>query len=151
MSPSFLVQKLIDKMQIPSIFSTNCGQDCGIPRGIVKHSFGNQTHIFNVKFLWLRNIHPIWINIFWDNFFCFIKKLWDCKVEQLLGFGYWWPIKTRLTYNCAHLRLTKESLTIFWVKIIWVKIFLSEIFLGEYFWVKIYFGLKFLEPSREMP
>ena len=49
----------------------------------------------------------------------------------------------RLTYNCAHLRLTKESLTIFWVKIIWLKIFLSENFLGEYFWVKIYFGLKF--------
>ena len=39
------MQKLIDKMQIPSIFSTNCGQDCGIPRGIVKHSFGNQIYI----------------------------------------------------------------------------------------------------------
>ena len=40
---------------------------------------------------------------------------------------------TRLTYNCAHLRLTKESLTIFFVKIIWVKIFLSE----NFFWVII--------------
>ena len=45
MSLSFLVQNLIDKMQIPSIFSANCGQDCGIPRGIVKHSFGNQIYI----------------------------------------------------------------------------------------------------------
>ena len=37
--------------------------------------------------------------------------------------------KTRLTYNCAHLRSTKESLTIrvkiFWLNIFWVKIFLS--------------------------
>ena len=32
---------------------------------------------------------------------------------------------TRLTYNCAHLRLTKESLTI-WVKFFGVKIFLGE-------------------------
>ena len=39
---------------------------------------------------------------------------------------------TRLTYNCAHLRSTKESLTIFWVKIIRVKFFLSENFLGEH-------------------
>ena len=39
------MQKLIDKMQFPGILSANCGQDCGIPRGIVKHSFGNQTYI----------------------------------------------------------------------------------------------------------
>ena len=39
--------------------------------------------------------------------------------------------QTRLMYNCAHLRSTKESLTIL-VKIL-VKIFLSEIFLGEFF------------------
>ena len=45
MSPSFLVQKLIGKMQFPGLFSANCGQDCGIPRGIVKHSFGNQIYI----------------------------------------------------------------------------------------------------------
>ena len=43
--------------------------------------------------------------------------------------------RTRLTYNCAHLRSTKESLTIFWVKI-----FLSENFLGEFFLVKIFWG-----------
>ena len=48
-------------------------------------------------------------------------------------------IKTRLTYNCAHLRSTKESLTIL-VKIFWVKIFLSENFLGEFFLVKIFWG-----------
>ena len=45
LSPSFLVQKSIDKMQFCGILSANCGQDCGIPRGIVKHSFGNQTYI----------------------------------------------------------------------------------------------------------
>ena len=84
LSPSFLVQNLIGKMQFPGMFSENCGQDCGIPRGIVKHSFGNQTHIFNVKFLWLRNIHPIWINIFRDNFFCFIKK--NCEIVKLTNF-----------------------------------------------------------------
>ena len=33
--------------------------------------------------------------------------------------------KTRLTYNCAHLRSTKESLTI-WVKFFGVKFFLGE-------------------------
>ena len=57
LSPSFLVQKLIGKMQFPGMFSANFGQDCVISRGIVRHSFGNQTHIFNVNFLWLRNIH----------------------------------------------------------------------------------------------
>ena len=60
-SPLFLVQKLIDKMQIPSIFSANCGQDCGIPRGIVKHSFGNQTYRTKNQ------------NIFKDTFFFFNK------------------------------------------------------------------------------
>ena len=47
--------------------------------------------------------------------------------------------QTRLTYNCAHLRSTKESLTI-WVKIFWVKIFLSENFLGENFFGWKIFG-----------
>ena len=76
-------------------------------------------------------------------------------------------IRTRLTYNCAHLRSTKKSLTteyfekkiIFWVKSFWAKIFcekifcvknclgeycLGEIFLGEivladmFFWLKIF-------------
>ena len=50
--------------------------------------------------------------------------------------------KTRLTYNCAHLRLTKESLTI-WVKFFGVKIFLGE---NLIFWAKIlgwkFFGVK---------
>ena len=47
----------------------------------------------------------------------------------------------RLTYNCAHLRSTKDSLTIEYVriikkievKILWVKFFLGENFLGENF------------------
>ena len=52
--------------------------------------------------------------------------------------------ETRLTYNCAHLRSTKESLTIehlrwklywiFWVKIFRLKTFLVKIILGENFW-----------------
>ena len=64
---------------------------------------------------------------------------------------------TRLTYNCAHLRSTKDSLTIEYfriikkigVKILWVKIFLCENFLGENFlgenslWMK-FFGLKII-------
>ena len=49
--------------------------------------------------------------------------------------------QTRLTYNCAHLRLTKEILTIeylriikkIWVMNFWVEILLGEIFLGENF------------------
>ena len=65
--------------------------------------------------------------------------------------------KTRLTYNCAHLRSTKETLTIeyfriilekkiwlkfFWVKFFWLKIFWGENFLGKnLFWVK-FFGWK---------
>ena len=49
-------------------------------------------------------------------------------------------VKTRLTYNCAHLRSTKESLTIeylrrklywiFWVNIFRVKTFLVKILFG---------------------
>ena len=50
---------------------------------------------------------------------------------------------TRLTYNYPHLRSTKESLTIFWVKIIWVKFFLGENFLGEIFFGEIFLGEKF--------
>ena len=52
-------------------------------------------------------------------------------------------LQTRLTYNCAHLRSTKESLTI-WVKIFGVKIFLSENFLGEFFWGEDFLGEIFL-------
>ena len=39
------MEKFIDEMQFPGMSSANCGQDCGIPRGIVKHSFGNQIYI----------------------------------------------------------------------------------------------------------
>ena len=71
--------------------------------------------------------------------------------------------KTRLTYNCAHLRSTKESLIdsvkkIFVRKFVCVKIFFGENLLGEHFlsehfffdeifWVKIFevkiFSVKF--------
>ena len=65
---------------------------------------------------------------------------------------------TRLTYNWAHLRSTKETLTneyfriileknqvkIFWVKIFWGENFWGENFLGEnLFWVK-FLGENFL-------
>ena len=54
--------------------------------------------------------------------------------------------KTRLSYNCAHLRWTKETLTIEYFRIIlkkiWVKIFLGENFWGENFWGENFFGLK---------
>ena len=51
--------------------------------------------------------------------------------------------KTRLTYNYAHLRSTKESLTIL-VKFFWVEIFLSENFCVNFFGVKIFLGENFL-------
>ena len=56
---------------------------------------------------------------------------------------------TRLPYNCAHLRWTKETLTIedfriiskkIWVKIFWVKLFLGEIFGVKIFLAEIFFG-----------
>ena len=62
---------------------------------------------------------------------------------------------TRLTYNCAHLRSTKESLTDsvkknFVRKIFCVKMFLAENLLGEhclsehFFFGEIYWVKKFL-------
>ena len=56
--------------------------------------------------------------------------------------------RTRLTYNCAHLRSTKEGLTIEYLRwklhwIFWVKIFRRKTFLVKIFWVKI-FGVKIL-------
>ena len=67
--------------------------------------------------------------------------------------------ETRLTYNCAHLRSTKESLTdsvkkLFVRKNFCVKIFLGENLLGEHFlsehffwgeifWVKIFLSENF--------
>ena len=59
---------------------------------------------------------------------------------------------TRLTYNCAHLRSTKESLTdsvkknlceFFWVKILG-EIFVGDIFLGEHFFEWKFLGEHFL-------
>ena len=49
-------------------------------------------------------------------------------------------IKTRLTYNCAHLRSTKESLTIEYLrwKLYWI--FWVKIFRVKTFWVKNFFG-----------
>ena len=52
--------------------------------------------------------------------------------------------KTRLSYNCAHLRSTKDSLTIEYVRIIkkkiGVKILWVKIFCVKIFWVKIRCG-----------
>ena len=56
-------------------------------------------------------------------------------------------VKTRLTYNCAHHRSTKETLTIEYFRIILeknrVKIFWVKFFWGENFGVK-FFGRKFV-------
>ena len=56
--------------------------------------------------------------------------------------------ETRLTYNCAHLRSTKESLTdsvknLFVRKNLCVKIFLGENLLGEHFLSEHFFWVKF--------
>ena len=45
-------------------------------------------------------------------------------------------IETRLTYNCAHLRSTKETLTIEYCRLIFKKIWV-KIFGTKFFWVKI--------------
>ena len=61
--------------------------------------------------------------------------------------------RTRLTYNCAHLRSTKESLTdsvkkIFVHKFFCVKIFLGENLLGEhFFWGEIFWVNIFLSEN----
>ena len=60
-------------------------------------------------------------------------------------------VETRLTYNCAHLRSTKESLTDsvkknFVRKFFCVKIFLGENLLGEHFLSEhFFFGENFFE------
>ena len=52
--------------------------------------------------------------------------------------------KTRLTYNCAHLRSTKEILTMEYLRIIkknyWGVNLLRKNFLGENFFGEIVFG-----------
>ena len=50
-----------------------------------------------------------------DSNFSFTGKMSLGGVQKI-------KMETRLTYNCAHLRSTKERLTI-WVKIFWLKIF----------------------------
>ena len=51
-----------------------------------------------------------------------------------------WQINTRLTYNCAHLRSTKETLTIEYFRIILEKKIRVKIFWGENFWVENFLG-----------
>ena len=77
----------------------------------------------------------------------------SCKTSSelkiLLPMGHHWrKVPTRLTYNCAHLRSTKESLTdsekkFFVRKFFCVKIFLGENLLGEHFLSEHFFLLKF--------
>ena len=101
LSPFFLVQKLIGKMQFSGMFSANCGQDCGIPRGIVKHSFGNQIYIqCKLPLVAQHSFNRISKNIeerenqnIFKEFFCcrkctsqsfwfyFITKCWSNKIE----------------------------------------------------------------------
>ena len=71
-----------------------------------------------------------WSIIAWRAPFCADKISSEmgstglCHNSYLI-WQFWKIMKTRLTYNCAHLRSTKESLTI-WVKFFGVKIFLGE-------------------------
>ena len=65
------------------------------------------------------------------------------------GTDIWKSYWTRLTYNFAHLRSTKESLTI-WVKFFRVKIFLSENFLGEFFLGENFFWWKFFLVEKNL-
>ena len=84
--------------------------------------------------------------------------LWDnlalLKVRTYLDlkkFNHKSPFKTRLRYNCAHLRSTKESLTdsvkfFFLRRFFCVKIFLGENLLGEHFLSEHFFlGEHFFE------
>ena len=62
----------------------------------------------------------------------------------ILGLKMQTLMQTRLTYNCAHLRSTKESLTdsvknLFVRKKICVRIFVCENLLGEHFLSEHYF------------
>ena len=77
------------------------------------------------------NVTPTRTSILW------LTHQMSCKKE------------TRLTYNCADLRLTKESLTIEYFEKAILLDFLGENWLGESclgekkFWVKGFFGWKF--------
>ena len=51
---------------------------------------------------------------------------------------------TRLTYNCAHLRSTKETLTIEYFRIILEKKIWVKFFWVKFFWLKIFWGENFL-------
>ena len=50
--------------------------------------------------------------------------------------------ETRLSYNCAHLRWTKETLTIEYFRII-IKKDLGDNFFGENFWGENFWGENF--------
>ena len=82
-------------------------------------------------------VEPQWHNPVW-----WLWKIYRTRVQKNAGTlkNYvWWLWKTRLTYNCAHLRSTKECLTI-WVKIFLVKIFEVKTFLSENFLGEIFLG-----------
>ena len=87
------------------------------------------------------------------------------KLSQKCNNNFLYLVETRLTYDCAHLRSTKESLTIFWeenyilgenfllkfffgwhffgVNIFRWKFFGWNIFLGQHFWGENFLGEKF--------
>ena len=73
------------------------------------------------------------------------------KIDIIVFFWDEGVVNTRLTYNCAHLRSTKESLTdsvknLFVRKNFCVKIFLGENLLGEHFLSEHFFwGENFFE------
>ena len=83
-----------------------------------------------------------WPNFAFANAFLVIFGLLGPNIDI---FGPYGPMpdrktmQTRLTYNCAHIRSTKESLTI-WVKIFWLKIFWVKIFFSENLFWWFFFG-----------
>ena len=86
-----------------------------------------------------------------NNAFPFHKLQFYLQNIQCLDFAHCFvkEYKTRLTYNCAHLRSTKESDSvkkIFVRKSFCVKIFLGENLLGEHFLSEHFFlGEHFFE------
>ena len=114
-----------------------------------KQIFGQQT-IFAETFLCQTTfLHRAVFNAVQREFFEAIVLccLSTSSIPTIIS--QFWPFKkTRLTYNCAHLRSTKESLTdsvknLFLRKKFCVKIFLGENLLGEHFLSEHFFWVKF--------
>ena len=115
----------------------------------------------------LIDTHALFESVFSTRRQWYIQTGLDSQLPSLISlYVFVWSISeanpknnwTRLTYNCAHLRSTKESLTdsvkkFFVRKFFCVKIFLGENLLGEhflsehFFWGEIFWGKIFLSEN----